>query len=171
MYDKTNKNQRLWVTTDPYIAYDDEAEMLDSYNEFAFGNDYEEKNEFDEEVYDFVAANVSDVWNEKFDVGLARNVKNVVIKGYVGLWDGKHKIVPERCEDLKEAIDKCCNIRGDWNAIIYFEKDEEGDEHLYVEVPHHDGTNLFEIQKVTAEDDDYYAYTTKPLSWEDVMNV
>lgn len=63
----------------------------------------------------------------------------VVITGALGLWDGRHSIVPVRCESVIDAIDRC-NSDSILDIKVVF---NEG--HLEVYAGHHDGTNCFEI--------------------------
>lgn len=74
------------------------------------------------------------------------NLKDVpvVITGELGLWDGKHKIIPVKCNNLSEAVDKIVNCDCDYYRFI---EDRFGN--LKVEAIHHDGTNHFTIKKWT----------------------
>ena len=168
MYDKNNKNQKLWVTTDPFFAYGSGEEMLKAYNEIALDNDYDEETEVNDRVINYMYENAIDYWNEKFDTGYARNIDDVVVTGYFGSWRGPRKIILENCKDLEEAINKCCSINGDWEAVLYFETDEKDVEHLYIDVHHHDGLSRYELSKLlnpNGEDE----YKIKPISSEMVF--
>lgn len=162
-------NQRLWATTDVFVEFPDEKERIEAYNEHADANLWETKTEEDQEVMDFIQSLTYEYWDEKFEG--ANNLKNVVVTGYFGAWDGRHEIVPCKCKDIEEAIDKCCSIRGDWDADVYFEKDDEGNDHLIVGVSHHDGNCRYEISLLAnydemEEDDDPKKYELKPISHE-----
>ena len=65
---------------------------------------------------------------------------NAIITGTLGLWDGRHDIMPVETETVKEALNKClgsCDHIAIWS---------EGEGLLYVETYHHDGTNQFQIK-------------------------
>ena len=169
MYDKNNKNQKLWVTTDPFFAYDSE-EMLKAYNEIALDNDYDIETELNNGVINYMREDTIYFWDEKFNIGYACNIDDILITGYFGSWRGPREIVPEECKDLEEAINKCCSINGDWDAVLYFEIDEKGVEHLYIDVHHHDGSCKYELSKLlnpNGEDE----YKTKPISSKMVFDI
>ena len=161
MYDKNNKNQKLWVTTDPFFAYGSGEEMLKAYNEIALDNDYDEETEVNDRVINYMREDAIYFWDEKFDY--TRNIDDIVVTGYFGSWRGPREIVPEKCKDLEEAINKCCSIRGDWDAVLYFETDEKGVEHLYIDVHHHDGSCKYELSKLLNPDEED-EYKIKPIS-------
>lgn len=172
MYDKTNKNQRLWVTTDPFFVYDSEEKMLSDYNEIAFDNDWDEETEVNDKVMNYINELVISFWDEKFDTGYARNIDDIVVTGYFGGWRGPREIVPEKCKNLEEAIWKCCSIRGDWEAVLYFETDEKGVEHLYIDVHHHDGSCKYELSKLlNPNEEDEEKFKTKPISSKMVLDI
>ena len=72
----------------------------------------------------------------------------VVITGKLGLWDGKHAIVPvlaDMAEDPVGFIERFTrNCGADCSLAVGY--DEEG---LFVTVSHHDGTNRFRVLEVT----------------------
>ena len=61
----------------------------------------------------------------------------VVVTGELGLWDGKHEIVPQKFDDLSAAVSKCLE---DYNCIW-----EDSDGNFHVDAHHHDGLNHFTI--------------------------
>ena len=63
-----------------------------------------------------------------------------MIVGSDGLWDGRHTIVPVKCDDIMEAIDKCLNQNFSYEYDI-----RTVDGHIEVNLTHHDGTNCYEI--------------------------
>ena len=66
----------------------------------------------------------------------------VLINGVLGLWDGKKRIQPTPCSDIRSAIQKCIGRDGE----IMTPNDIEFDgETVSLKVSHHDGTNNFEI--------------------------
>lgn len=95
-----------------------------------------EDDEFDEE-YD-MSWHIEDICRE-FGEG------QVVINGTLGLWDGRHKIKPTPCDDVESAIYKClgrdCELQSQEDLYI----DENGV--IHVNASHHDGTNIFTIEK------------------------
>lgn len=66
----------------------------------------------------------------------------VLINGILGLWNGKKRIQPTPCSDIRSAIQKCIGRDGE----IMTPNDIEFDgEKVSLKVSHHDGTNNFEI--------------------------
>lgn len=72
----------------------------------------------------------------------------VIVRGTLGLWDGKHEIVPSRKESVYDAIKDCYSGCEDVDV-------EWDDGVIVVRAYHHDGCNVFEI---CAEDDGYLKY-------------
>jgi len=66
----------------------------------------------------------------------------VIVRGTLGLWDGRHEIVPTRKESVYDAIKDCYSgcedLDVEWDNGV-----------IVVSAYHHDGCNVFEI---TAED-------------------
>lgn len=171
---KMNKNpkRRLWVSTDPLILFPTEEDRIAAYNDMAEVNYIPLKEEDDYEVFDYCQRLAEDYWNEKFQSG-ATNLQEVVVTGYFGAWNGPRQIVPCRCEDLEEAVSKCCNISGDWGATLFFEEDDEGQEHLFITVSHHDGTCRYELsllENAVEVDETDAAYRLKAISHEMVFD-
>lgn len=161
------ENQRLWSSTNVFTEFPTDEDMLTAWNEHADANMLDIKTEVDDEVWDYVSWLTRDYWDEKFEGAL--NLKNVVVTGYFGAWNGKKQIVPCRCKDLKEAIEKCCDVTSQWDADLYFEKDENGWEHLICQVSHHDGACHYEISLLVNademdEDDDPREYKLKAIT-------
>ena len=162
-----SKEWRMWASTDWGTVFPDEEDRLEAYNDMAEANGFEPKTKEDDEVMNFIQDLVCDYWNEKFEG--ATNLRHVVVTGYFGAWDGRHEIIPCKCKDIEEAIDKCCSIRGDWDADVYFEKDDNGWDHLIDGVSHHDGNCRYEISLLVnysemEEDDDPKKYKLKAIS-------
>ena len=63
-----------------------------------------------------------------------------MITGALGLWNGHPTIVPVKCDDIMEAIEKCLDNNYSFEYEILLK-----DGHIEVNVSHHDGTNCFEI--------------------------
>lgn len=166
-----NSQKRLWVSTNPLILFPTKEDRVSVYNDMAEANGLPLKEEDDEEVLDYIQELTIDYWNAKFKDGAA-NLREVVVTGYFGAWNGRHQIIPCRCEDLEEAIDKCCNIGGGWDAILLFEEDVKGQEHLFVIVNHHDGTCRYELsllENVAEVDEEDAEYKLKAISSEMVF--
>ena len=66
----------------------------------------------------------------------------VLINGVLGLWDGKKRIHPTPCSDIRSAIEKCIGRDGEIMSPDDIEFDGET---VSLNVHHHDGTNNFEI--------------------------
>lgn len=66
----------------------------------------------------------------------------VLINGVLGLWNGKRRIEPTPCSDIRSAIQKCIGRDGEIMSPndIWFDG-----ETVSLKVCHHDGTNNFEI--------------------------
>lgn len=166
------ENQRLWSTTRSWAQFPTDKDKLEAYNEHADANLWEEKTEVDNEVEEFIDWLTADYWDEKFEGAL--NLKNVVVTGYFGAWNGHKQIVPCRCKDLKEAIEKCCAVTSQWDADLFFEKDENRWEHLICGVSHHDGSCRYEISLLVNydemdDDDDPEKYKLKAITHEMVF--
>lgn len=70
-----------------------------------------------------------------------------LLVGSIGLWDGVH-----RGGFMFSSIDELGKAWKDCNYMEFY--DENG--HLYLRCSHHDGTNCYEIKKVTQAGIDYY---------------
>ena len=66
----------------------------------------------------------------------------VLINGVLGLWDGKRRIQPTPCSDIRSAIQKCIGRDGEIMSPNDIEYDGKT---VSLKVSHHDGTNNFEI--------------------------
>ena len=118
-------------------------DLLDCY----LDNTGEDIDDYDAEKFEEYCQEVNDEYfNDNFGKGgnwafsPLRNQK-VEVQGILGLWDGKHKIIPKQFDNLREAILACLE---DYNIIA-----EHSDGNLIISAYHHDGQNLFKIKKVT----------------------
>lgn len=70
-----------------------------------------------------------------------------MIRGYVGRWDGRHAAgyVFDDFDDMFYKAVKDCDYIKMW--------DENG--HFYLKCSHHDGTNLFEIKRISSKGYDF----------------
>lgn len=69
----------------------------------------------------------------------------VMVTGTLGLWDGRHEIVPTRKESVHEAIEAC--FGRSINDIVVSWVDGE----IVVRALHHDGTNVFSINALSED--------------------
>ena len=76
------------------------------------------------------------------DVCMEFGSGEVLINGVLGLWDGKKRIQPTPCSDIRSAIQKCIGRDGEIMSPNDIEYDGET---VSLKVSHHDGTNNFEI--------------------------
>ena len=123
-------------------VYLENSDMLDCY----LDNTNEDIEDFDKEAFEEY---VRDCYDDYFDADFGENgnwscspLKNqkVVVVGELGLWDGKHTIVPTEFDNLYDAIQQCLE---DYSELI---EEENGD--LIVKAHHHDGINNFIIKKL-----------------------
>ena len=87
---------------------------------------------------------MADEYWELFNEGLQNSEYKdceVVIKGYLKLWDGRHDIQAVKLPLLKAVI-KC--LDGCDNHKVYVKRD--GAKTIHIESTHHDGTNVFKLQ-------------------------
>ena len=66
------------------------------------------------------------------------------VEGMLGLWDGKHEIIPKDFKTLIDAVTAC--IGNDATQDVEIEEDDNGC--LHVHYHHHDGTNNYQIYEV-----------------------
>lgn len=99
---------------------------------------WNELNLMDEIFWDDFKMNFKDFFNEN----------TFILQGNTGRWNGRFKtgFVFDSFEGMFKA----------WSDCDYVELyDENG--HLYIQCSHHDGTNLYEIRKLTDKGYDYYS--------------
>ena len=114
-----------------------------------------------------------EIWNEIYDADLYEweNIKEDfksffskfpnscwIIRGYVERWNGRFSfgIVFHNYMEFERAIGK---VSKDCDYLKFYDKNG----HLYFACSHHDGTNLFEIRKVTDNGSKYLSRWEK--SW------
>jgi hypothetical protein len=68
-----------------------------------------------------------------------------IITGRLGLWNGNPEIRPVVCESIAEAIEKCVSGSDTTDCNVWY-----NDGKIEVEAYHHDGTNCFTIQPLSA---------------------
>lgn len=136
------------------------------YNNYNLWEDYEEfARETLEEYKEKEEITNDDIWNEIYEQDAsnwedekARLVdffdgSTWILQGYAGCWDGRHKggYVFTDFEDMWYKATEDCDY--------YHIYDKNG--HLFLQCSHHDGTNLYEIKKVTEKGEKYLE------NWED----
>ena len=140
------KEKILWkswylMSQEERNAYLRSEDLLDCY----LDNTGEDIDDFDKEKFEEYCQEVNDEYfNDNFGesgnwaFSPLRNQK-VEVQGILGLWDGKHKIIPKQFDNLREAILACLE---DYNIIA-----EDSYGNLIISAYHHDGQNLFKIKK------------------------
>lgn len=121
------------------VSYEDYVANCDI-NNIAAGD------ENSQDYYDYVADSQRQFYEDAmYEVAHAEEL-NVpcVITGTLGLWNGNPTIYPQRDESVHDAIERCWG-RDILDMDVTFE-----DGVFYVNAHHHDGTNCFEIHKLTA---------------------
>jgi len=113
----------------------------------AFNEGVDEDMQYDEE--DIAEVNDNDYFNDDFGKrgNLAySSLKNTpcIVSGTLGLWDGKHKVIPKTFPKIEDAIYACLD---ECEGEIY--EDENGD--LHIVAYHHDGTNTFAIKHLDGQ--------------------
>ena len=124
------KKQQIYATRDFWYKLDEDGELY--YDEY--GEHYD--SEGSQWLFEDILENLDD---EKYKTE-ARRFAKVKIYGTLGLWDGKHDIYPEECDDWETAIRKCVG-----RDIEDFEIYQAGKYTIYIDAHHHDGTNSFKL--------------------------
>ena len=136
---------------------------FEDFKEYCQANDIDSTN-YDEDstvFHNWVYGTLSMDWDDMmFNIAndKANNVDCVVI-GTLGLWDGKHDVVPTHFPTLTKAINACVE-RCEYIVIT----EENGT--IYVKATHHDGTNYFEIHKLNAKGYDAHCESDYDLNNE-----
>ena len=97
----------------------------------------------DEVLDEAVVENINQDWECFIDEITYNNLGTLecVIEGVLGLWDGKHTIIPTN-DILAKCITRCI---GDSDEVEIYEEDGE----LKIDTYHHDGTNHFTISQAS----------------------
>ena len=131
-----------------YVLYDDTTvPEYSEYVEHCRINGHEIEGENSQAYWDFASRYHENDWDDlKVNLKCSKEANQpVLLLGTLGLWNGKRTIFPTRCENLMQAIEKCVG-RGVDNMKVYVENGI-----VYVEAYHHDGTNYFEIYKLSSK--------------------
>ena len=138
------------------VIYDSGREVtMDELREHCELNEIEVPEEGSSEYWDWVATFQEWDWQD-FVENLKcsrRRPEKVVITGTLGLWDGRHEIVPvltdmDDPEKFLGLFTRNCGC--DYRVRVGY--DEDG---LYVSTSHHDGTNCLHIREVTPDGLEY----------------
>ena len=119
-------------------------------------NEVEPDEKDSDSYWDFVNDMQSMEWDD-LEINLSSSEQAqqpVLITGTLGLWNGTRPSIPTRCETLWNAIQKCAN-NVDHIKVKYYGGV------VYVEGTHHDGTNKWEIYKLSKKG------IEATFSWED----
>lgn len=107
-----------------------------------------------EKVLDeYVWFRIGDVQGEDWDNAKRQleddfNDSQVLVVGTTGRWDGNFP-AGKLCKSIGDALSEAL-VNCEYQKVWY----EKG--HLYLEGTHHDGTNTYEVKKVTDKGLDYY---------------
>lgn len=137
-------------TQKSFTIYDSEREVsYEEYIEFCEDQEREPQPENSEDYWDYVSK------TSKWDFGDMRmNLEHskidypILLTGMLGLWDGRHEIYPLLFDSsskttIHDAIMKCATCDG--HVKVSFDNGK-----ICVSVGHHDGTNYFEIRKLSS---------------------
>lgn len=159
------------------MLYESDREVsMDEIRENCEANDREVPEEGSEDYW--VEVSTARDWDwEDFIDALKWECKlpaNVLVTGHAGLWDGPHgTCTPVKVDDPVKFFGMFIPRCSEYELRIGYDK-----EGLFVEVPHHDGTNFYHVREITKQglkylakcEDDYCTpvdiekYTT-PIDW------
>ena len=119
-----------------YNDYDYNVEdYRDKYLDHCNCNDIE----VEDEIPDwYINGKLNDEWSELVDKLINEYNKECVLVGSLGLWWGSPTIVPQRFDNVFNAISKCIENMDYIKVSIV-------NGHFEIKAIHHDGTNDFEI--------------------------
>ena len=119
----------------------------ESYEEFCEDNDIEPQGEDSDDFYEWCSEEADNNYESDMDNIKCHKEYNVpvTISGKLGLWDGKHEIVPVEMDSVYDAIVKCYSRDIDRLKVTY----EDGV--IVVYATHHDGTNIFQIKPTNGQ--------------------
>lgn len=152
------KKRILYSNYDISDLYDDAAQyLLDEHGEewgWRTVKDIPENKIRDEAYY------MEEMYWDDFKVELSRFIRTngtFLLMGDIGLWYGTRRggFMFNTFEELSKAWTDC-------DYIEFYDKNG----HLYLECSHHDGTNCFEIKKVTEAGIKFYE-TRDEMCWRD----
>lgn len=148
-----------------FVLYDSREEIpYEDYVENCEINDCEPAEEDSQDYWDWVNETRAMYWDDlKMNMCYSKIDYPLIITGSLGLWDGRHTIQPMIIESegygrkfttcdytgyelpsIKKAVEKACSGRSVEDFDVTYE-----DGVIYVNCYHHDGTNRFEIHKLS----------------------
>jgi hypothetical protein len=130
-----------------YTIIDTRAEYSYSdYLDFCNANGFTPAEEGSDDYWEYVGEMRSMEFNDEMDnIKFSKeNDAPVIVTGTLGLWNGDRDIYPVVVDNLHDAVEKCIGSSDD--AEVVFE-----DGVIYVYGYHHDGTNRFTIEKLSAK--------------------
>lgn len=145
---ETVKLQKGKTTT--YLFQSDREVTMEEIKDYCEANELEVPEENSTKYWELVSDFRDRDW-EDFEENLECSRKlpgQVVITGELGLWDGRHEIIPVLADMAGDPIKFferfTRNCGSDCEIAIGYGKDG-----LFVTVSHHDGTNRFRVLEVT----------------------
>lgn len=126
----------------------------EEYEDWCVDNDIEPESDTSAEFFEWCAEEAQENWDCDMD-----NIESckqyqvpVVIRGELGLWDGKHTILPERQESVYDAIQRCIGRDTNQATVMW------DDGAVIVYAYHHDGCNIFTIRALSKKGQTSNAY-------------
>lgn len=135
--EKKDKNVYVLMDTRDYPTYED-------YVDYCEVNDCEPQGEDSNDYWEYVAE-CQQIWQEDelSNMDYSKDGKcPCLITGELGLWNGRPTIYPTRAESMSKAVMRCARSGDDFKVTFNHGVIE-------VDVMHHDGTNHFEIRKLS----------------------
>lgn len=151
---KNDENKREKVQLEQgetkYLYQSDREVTMDEIKDHCEANERDVPEEHSSEYWDLVSDFREWDWDDfEGNIRSSRILPGqCVITGTLGLWDGRHEIIPVMMDMAEDPMGffgrftRGCG--GDYELAIGY--DEEG---LFVTVIHHDGTNRFRVLEVT----------------------
>jgi hypothetical protein len=111
------------------------------YVEWCNDMDEEPGDEFSDKYYEWARQEADFAYESDWDniKGYEPYNRKVVVNGTLGLWDGRHEIMPREFDSVQDAIVACYG-RSIMDIVVEWDNGT-----ILVSAYHHDGTNRFEI--------------------------
>ena len=139
------------------------TEWFEEFKEYCQDNDIDatQYDEYSDKFHQWIYDTLSMEWDDMmFDIKHDKeNNVDCVVTGTLGLWDGKHNIIPRHFPTLEKAINACVD-----NMDYIIVTEDEGT--IFVTGIHHDGRNHFEIHKLNAKGYDAHCESDNDLNNE-----
>lgn len=137
---RTNESHILATTRSDGYTYED-------YIEYCDGNNIPHMGKESEDYLDWLEEEAGINYEEDLENIriFAKYNLPVLISGYDGLWDGKHCVAPTKADSVYDAIKRITSVN--YHCIIDIEY-EDGEINVYLS--HHDGTNVYTINALSA---------------------